>query len=359
MAAAGPPTPLTTFIAELTVPAPIAPATPCSRRDRRPDASTSAVATISDPATIDRTSLSARCASDATTGATTSAGSNNRSASPGTAVRRSTVSNPTLTTSASRLTRRTPLVGVVTITNTGAATSENPNPVTDCASAPHATAVATSAIAPPLSSTTCKSIAGRDVDETEERLTGLVAAKVRDEHVQQRVERGRHAPRDVRAEPHLGMRVHPMALGERLGLHRVERRPRDRPVVERGPQRVLVHERATGDVDQMHARLHRPEGRRVEEMAGLGRRRRGHDHVVRTLEHLGERSDELDARVRRRRVGTAQRAHGHAERQRALGDRAPDASEADERQRLAAQPAERSPGREVPVLRLRGDPRVG
>ncbi len=69
------------------------------------------------------------------------------------------------------------------------------------------------------------------------------------------------------------MRVEPVTRGERLGIDGVERRHRDGAVVERNPQRVLVDERTTRDVDEMRARFHLGERGRVEQMARAARSR--------------------------------------------------------------------------------------
>ena len=105
---------------------------------------------------------------------------------------------------------------------------------------------------------------------------------------------------------------------------------RDPAVVERDTQRVLVHQRAARDVDEVDAGLDRGEHGGVDEVL-RPRRGRGREHdVIGPVDELADVADELDAGDRARRVGPAHGAHPHAERERPLGDRLADAAEADD-----------------------------
>ena len=117
------------------------------------------------------------------------------------------------------------------------------------------------------------------------------------------------------------MRVHPVPGRERFGVDGVEGRHRDRAVVERGEQRVLVDERAARDVHEVHALLHPCERRGVEQPLRAMRRRRREHHVVGAGQQLVEAADELDLGDRARRVGAPHRAHVHPERERTPRDR--------------------------------------
>ena len=82
------------------------------------------------------------------------------------------------------------------------------------------------------------------------------------------------------------MGEHPMVDGQRLGVDRIERRRRDRAVVEGGPQGVLIDEPPAGDVHQVDARLHGREGVGADEVVGVGRQRRGQHDMIRAVEHI-------------------------------------------------------------------------
>src|SRR2546421_11539724 len=110
------------------------------------------------------------------------------------------------------------------------------------------------------------------------------------------------------------MRVEPMPGGKWLRVDGVERRHRDRPVVERGPQCILIDERAASNIDEMRAGRHLRERVRVDEMTRTRGRGRGKDDVCRTREELVERTHDPDAFDGARRIGAAECAYFHAER---------------------------------------------
>ncbi len=132
------------------------------------------------------------------------------------------------------------------------------------------------------------------------------------------------------------MVVHPVTGGQRLGVDRVERRHRDPVVVERDAQRVLVDQRAAGDVDEVHARLHPREHVGVEQMPGAwqsrARRSRGGRRPATSSpidETISTPSTGLGASVRR--IARTRMPNASARR----GDRAADAAQPDERERAA------------------------
>ena len=72
-----------------------------------------------------------------------------------------------------------------------------------------------------------------------------------------------------------------MAGRQRLRVDGVERRHRDRAVVEGDPQRVLVDQRAARDVHDVRPLAHQRERVGVDEMACAWGRGRGEHHMVR------------------------------------------------------------------------------
>ena len=169
----------------------------------------------------------------------------------------------------------------------------------------------------------------------------------------------RRVPRDVRGQPHLRVRVHPVAGRQRLGVDGVERRHRDRAVVERDAQRVLVDERAPRDVDEVHARLHQRERVGIEQCARAlrspaRRARRGRRRAASS----SSGAHDLDARA----PGSARRCAASPARAcrtpaRGVAIALADAAEADEGEGRALDAIERR-DRKVPVLRRLGQERL-
>ena len=147
----------------------------------------------------------------------------------------------------------------------------------------------------------------------------------------------RRRRRDVRDDEAVVHRDQRVVGRERLRVGDVERGGEDRPHPEGVHQGPRVDDRSTRRVDEDRGRPHRPQRRRVDQVARL----RVEAHVQR--DEVGRRQQlrqrhprraglELDVR-RRPRAGAVQ--HAHAEARGPARDRLPDAPEADDPERRA------------------------
>ena len=129
----------------------------------------------------------------------------------------------------------------------------------------------------------------------EQRLAAQVAPDVVDEDVDRGGLQLRRVPRDVRGHPDLRVLVQPMPSGSGSGSTVSSVAMRDDPVVERDAQRVLVDERAAGDVHEVHARRHLRERVRVDQVPRARGRGRGEHDVRGARQQLVERVHDLHA----------------------------------------------------------------
>ena len=140
---------------------------------------------------------------------------------------------------------------------------------------------------------------------------------------------------EVRRDHHVRIVEQRVLRGGLLAEH-VQGRARHLAGVERGTQRLLVHQLAAGHVDHPHPVLHRGERVGVEPVLGLGGHGEVHGHEVGSRVQVVGGLGALHAELTEALLGHVgvEGHHAHAEAERPLCHELPDAAETEHAERL-------------------------